>query len=214
MELDALKEYTRKYWAEAKDTHVADPAYYQLAETELRGILARHFRPGVNVLDIGCGNGEYTTIVAEQAGRVLAFDISENLLASARKRCEALDNISFFQTNVSTTKVAFDGQVDAVFCMGVFACMPDDAQLNQMLDDFAGYLVEGGMLVLRDSTVQGTQQYVRYPSGHIGYYRNKAALLETLRQKGFDLTEEIPLKAVVEPFNHYFVLHKRGAAQG
>ena len=57
MELDALKEYTRKYWAEAKDTHVADPAYYQLAETELRGILARHFLPGANVLDIGCGNG-------------------------------------------------------------------------------------------------------------------------------------------------------------
>ena len=92
--------------------------------------------------------------------------------------------------------------------------MPDDAQLAQMLNDFAGYLVDGGLLVLRDSTVQGAQQYVRYPSGHIGYYRNKAAMLETLRQKGFDLTEEIPLKAVVEPFNHYFVLRKRASGRG
>jgi hypothetical protein len=55
---------------------------------------------------------------------------------------------------------------------------------------------------------------VHYPSGHLGYYRNKEAMLATLRQKGFDLTEEIPLKATVEPFNHYFVLRKRGAGRG
>jgi cyclopropane fatty-acyl-phospholipid synthase-like methyltransferase len=214
MELDVLKDYTRKYWTEAKDTHVADPAYYRLAESELRGILQRHLVPGGNVLDIGCGNGEYTVILAAQAERVLAFDISDNLLAAARKRCEALDNVSFFQADVGSTKLAFDGQVNAVFCMGVFACLPDDAQLTQLLNDFAGYLVDGGLLVLRDSTVQGAQQHVHYPSGHLGYYRNKEAMLATLRQKGFDLTEEIPLKATVEPFNHYFVLHKRGAGQG
>ena len=214
MDLEELKEYTRKYWAEAKDTHVADPAYYRLAESELRGIVERHLLRGGNVLDVGCGNGEYTVLLAERAGRLLGFDISDNLLAAARKRCEAFDNVSFFQANLATTRVAFTGQVDAVFCMGVFACLPDEAQLIRVLDDFADYLVDGGLLVLRDSTVRGPQQYVRYPSGHIGYYRNKAALLATLRDKGFDLTEEIPLKAEVEPFNDYFVLHKRAAGQG
>lgn len=208
MDLDALKEYTRKYWTEAKDTHVADPAYYRLAETELRAIVERHLPRGGNVLDVGCGNGEYTVLLAERAGRLLAFDISDSLLEAARKRCAGFDNVSFFLANLATTRVAFSHQVDAVFCMGVFACLPDDAQLLRVLDDFADYLVDGGLLVLRDSTVRGLQQYVQYPSGHLGYYRNKAALLETLRQKGFDLTEEIPLKAEIEPFNDYFVLHR------
>lgn len=211
MDLAALKAYTLQYWAKSSDTHVADPAYYRLAESELRKILDRHLRPGGNVLDVGCGNGEYTALLAEKAGRLLAFDVSDNLLAAARKRCERFDNVSFFQADVAATRLAFGGVVDAVFCMGVFACLPDDAQLTAMLSEFADYLVDGGLLVLRDSTVQGPQQYVQYPSGHLGYYRNKAALLDTLHRAGFELTEEIPLKAVTEPYNDYFVLHKRAS---
>lgn len=160
MGLEELKEYTRKYWAEAKDTHVADPAYYRLAETELRGIVERHLLRGGNVPDVGCGNGEYTVLLAERAGRLLGFDISDNLLGAARKRCEACDNVSFFQANLATTRVTFTGQVDAVFCMGVFACLPDDAQLIRVLDDFADDLVDGGLLVARHHGA-GPQQYVR-----------------------------------------------------
>jgi len=210
MDLAALKDYTLQYWAKASDTHVADPAYYRLAERELRSILERYLAPGGNILDIGCGNGEYTAMIAERAGRLLAFDVSENLLAVARRRCERLGNVSFFQANVAATKLAFTAGANAIFCMGVFACLPDDAQLATLLAEFADYLVDGGLLVLRDSTVQGGQQYVQYPSGHLGCYRNKSALLEALRRAGFDLTEEIPLKAAAEPFNDYFVLHKRG----
>ena len=150
-------------------------------------------------------------MLAGRAGRLLAFDVSENLLAAARKRCERFDNVSFFQADVAATRLAFSGGVDAVFCMGVFSCLHDEAQLTGMLAEFGDYLVDGGLLVLRDSTVQGPQRYVRYPSGHLGYYRNKAALLDTLDRAGFDLTEEIPLKAASEPYNDYFVLHKRPA---
>lgn len=209
MDIDALKNYTRQYWTEAKDTHVADPAYYQLAEAELNGIVERNLQVCANVLDIGCGNGEYTQLLAARADRVLAFDISESLLASARQRCSAHDNVFFFQADVAGTKLAFRGQAHAVFCMGLFACLPDDAQLLRLINDFADYLADGGLLVLRESTVNGTQQYVRYPSGHLGCYRNKAWLLETLASRGFALHEEIPLKSEQEPFNHYFVLRKR-----
>ena len=137
MHLDTLKAYTERHWTAATDTHVADPACCRLAEAPLRGILETHVAPGANVLDIGCGNGEYTAITAVQAGRVLAFDLSESLLAAVRKRCEALDNVSFLQANASPTRVAFDGQAHAIFRMGVFAWLPDDAQVLRMLDDFA-----------------------------------------------------------------------------
>jgi len=213
MDIEALKAHTRKYWESAKDTHVAEPAYYQLARSELEGILGRHMPPGGNVLDVGCGNGEYTALIARQAGQVLAFDISESLLEAARHRCAQMGNVSFLKADLSYGKVAFAGHVDAVFCMGVFVCLPDQAQLLRLLADFHDYLVEGGLLVLRESTTRGEDRYVRYSSGHLGYYRNKSALLSVLLEHGFELCEEVPLKAVQEPFNDYLVLRKRGARQ-
>ncbi len=213
MDIDSLTSYTRQYWSEAKDTHVADPAYYQLAETQLRGIVERNLASGANVLDIGCGNGEYTRLLAARAQRVLAFDISDSLLAAARARCREFDNTFFLQADVANTKLAFGQQAHAVFCMGLFACLPDDAQVLRLLRDFADYLVNDGLLVLRESTMTGPQQYIRYASGHLGCYRNKQWLLESLRSTGFELQEEIPLKAQFEPFNDYLVLRKRRADQ-
>lgn len=198
----------KSYWYQAKDTHIADPAYYVRAKPHLQYIVDRYLLATSNVLDVGCGNEEYTGIVAAKVGRVLAYDISAQLLDAARKRCAAVENVSFFQTDSTTRKNAFSGQVDAVFCMGAFACMPEPEQMSRMVRDFHDYLTPLGLLVLRDSTVPGPERYVRYPSGHLGYYRNEAAMIATLADEGFALVEEIALKADSEPLNDYFVLRK------
>lgn len=41
------------------------------------------------VLDLGCGDGECTTLVAAHGARIAAVDISTDLLTIARERCEA-----------------------------------------------------------------------------------------------------------------------------
>ena len=53
-------------------------------------------RPGVNqllapgpedfVLDIACGNGNYSAYLAEQGARVVAFDYSPKMVSLAKKR--------------------------------------------------------------------------------------------------------------------------------
>ena len=72
-------------------------------------------RPGENVLDVGCGSGTTTLMLAERAGitgKVLGIDLSAPMLAVARKRAESAHSIAqFAQADVSEypfEKHAFD----------------------------------------------------------------------------------------------------------
>lgn len=48
------------------------------------------------VLDVACGNGNFSKRLAENGAKVVAFDYSEKLIEHAKKRCsEYLDKINF-----------------------------------------------------------------------------------------------------------------------
>jgi len=51
---------------------------------------------GEAILDIACGNGNFSKRLAELGAKVIAFDYSANLIENAKKRCTSyLDNIEF-----------------------------------------------------------------------------------------------------------------------
>lgn len=51
---------------------------------------------GEKILDIACGNGNFSKRLAELGARVTAFDYSANLIENAKKRCASyLDKIEF-----------------------------------------------------------------------------------------------------------------------
>ena len=54
--------------------------------------LAAHLRPGVNVLDVGCGTGTITLDIARRVapGRVVGVDCEAEVIESARQRAEDL----------------------------------------------------------------------------------------------------------------------------
>lgn len=76
---------------------------------------------GKRVLDLGCGDGECTTLVASHGGRVAALDISTDLLSMARERT-ILDGSTGVVTplcgSVHAVPLASDS-VDIVFGMAV-----------------------------------------------------------------------------------------------
>jgi ubiquinone/menaquinone biosynthesis C-methylase UbiE len=55
-------------------------------------------RPGLNVLDVGCGTGDFLRLLAPivSPGKAVGVDLSETMIAEARQRsAEIVDNLSF-----------------------------------------------------------------------------------------------------------------------
>ena len=67
----------------------------------------------LHVLECGCGTGVFTRQIAKAAARVTAVDVSEDLLAEARRSCSDA-NVSFARVNLEDPHQLPDGAFDAV----------------------------------------------------------------------------------------------------
>jgi SAM-dependent methyltransferase len=75
-------EYISKYYDliyEDKD--------YEKEVSFIEDIFAKYHKPK-KILEIGCGTGNYTKILAERGYKITGVDISENMLNVARQKCE------------------------------------------------------------------------------------------------------------------------------
>jgi ubiquinone/menaquinone biosynthesis C-methylase UbiE len=104
-------------------------------------------RPGMRVLDVGCGPGRVTVPIARAVGpdgEVVAIDVQPGMLKRARQRADAegLTNVRFLQTHVGHG--ALDVQpADRAVLVTVLGEIPDrEAALQAIFDALkpGGYL--------------------------------------------------------------------------
>ncbi len=72
------------------------------------------------VLDVGCGSGALSFIVAEKAGEVIGIDISKDAIAEARHRSKG--NTSFFVVDADKADYTMFGEIDMIVS---HLCMSD-----------------------------------------------------------------------------------------
>src|SRR4051794_32184177 len=77
-------------------------------------LLGLELPPGATVLDLGCGVGRLTRPLAERAGRVIALDVSPEMLARARDNVNGVSNVEFVLGDGTSLAGVADGSVDAV----------------------------------------------------------------------------------------------------
>ncbi|MFO7955742.1 MAG: class I SAM-dependent methyltransferase [Candidatus Brocadiia bacterium] len=120
------------------------PYDYWVEQLEAR--LRRHgLDPGDWILDAACGSGLSTVPWAQKGYHVVGADISEQMLAMARRRArEAGVEIELLQQDV--TELHPERRFDAAICMhSGLDYILDDAELRRAFASIRGCLREGGL---------------------------------------------------------------------
>jgi len=109
---------------------------------EITGSLA-----GLRLLEPGCGTGRLTAVLAERVGplgRVVAMDISPQMVAAAYRRLDGYDNVELYQGSIEAMADRL-GTFDHVICHQVF---PHFTDRKAALGKLARMLEPGGLLVI------------------------------------------------------------------
>jgi ubiquinone/menaquinone biosynthesis C-methylase UbiE len=75
-------------------------------------------------IDVGCGSGRWSVMVAPKVGHLHLLDASADALAVARQNLADLTNVSFHLASVGDIPID-DGSLDFAFSLGVLHHVPD-----------------------------------------------------------------------------------------
>lgn len=114
-------------------------------------------RPGMRVLDLGCGDGTTALPAAQRGADVLGVDIAENLVASgnARARAAGLSNLRFQEGDASDLRDLEDDGFDLVLSVfgAMFAQRPLDVAREMVRVTRPGGLIVMGNWIPGDPTL-------------------------------------------------------------
>ena len=139
------------------------------------------------VLDLGSGCGFGTAVIAQQAGRVIACDISPAYLAFARHECSDVNNISFEQIDSRDLSAIGDQSVDKVISMAVFIHL-NLYDIYFYFREFRRIVRPGGKVLIDFANMN--RLFSRVPNrrqdeqflAHAGFYRDDPGSLAGLMQ--------------------------------
>jgi SAM-dependent methyltransferase len=102
------------------------------------------------VLDVGCGAGNWTEIFARRYKTVVGIEQSSLMLKAARERVALLPNVKILEGDGRHDLP--EGSFDMIFLGGL--CMYlNDLDVIALLYSLKSRLVEGGSIILRESTI-------------------------------------------------------------
>ena len=134
-----------------------DPLYEAEIARLTRG---RRFR---RILDLGCGTGKQTVLLAPHAEEVWAIDLSAESLRQAEARCAraGVRNVRFIHQSIVKLP-AEDGSVDAIFSYGDVISHIHDAY-RQVLAECARVLASSGVMAFEVDGKWELDMLLRHP---------------------------------------------------
>jgi SAM-dependent methyltransferase len=100
-------------------------------------------------LDFGCGVGRVTAPLSETFAEVVGLDISDSMVATARRLHADRSNCSFEVQRSSDLRHYADGSFDFVLCVLVLQHLSSQEAILRYLAEFARVLGPGGALVVQ-----------------------------------------------------------------
>ena len=151
-----MTEHThdREHWEQIAETYDAEyhSTVHEAFEKEISSWLARQFTPADTVLELGCGTGIFSAMIAQHVEQLTATDFSSGMLARATQRLGGYDNVEVGTEDAHHTSFA-DGSFSAVLAANLLhhADAPAD-----ILRECHRVLTPGGKAIVIDCAGHGT----------------------------------------------------------
>jgi ubiquinone/menaquinone biosynthesis C-methylase UbiE len=140
-------------WEKGDFTKIADT----IRESGSAFVATLGITKGLDVLDLGCGDGTTAIPAARLGANVLGVDIAENLIAAANVRAkkEGLDNVTFQEGDATDLKDIKDESFDLVVTIfgAMFAPKPFDVAREMVRVTRAGGKIVMGNWIPGDPTL-------------------------------------------------------------
>lgn len=163
---------------------IASPRYRNRVQPPSMIVEALNLKPGMTVVEIGCGSGFYTVEVAKAIlpeGQVYAVDIQEGMLEKLRTRMvrENVQNITPILADAEGTIPLKAGIADAAFSVAVIPEIPDPVQallqIKRLLKS-EGIFADAELLLDPDYPLQRTVKKWAKEAG-LEFYSKSGSLL-------------------------------------
>jgi SAM-dependent methyltransferase len=134
---------------------------------------------GREVLEVGCGNGNFTVLLAQNCPRVVAVDLNEEYVRAAKNRLKEKPGVEVIVADA--TQSQWEHSFDMVVMLDVLEHIDDDVK---MLSQLKNCLKPGGKLVVKVPALEWLYSPMDKAIGHYRRY-NKKTLSQTFRKADF-----------------------------
>ncbi|WP_306212159.1 class I SAM-dependent methyltransferase [Actinoplanes sp. RD1] len=129
--------------------------YAEITDAIYRPHLARMLpAAGVRAVDLGCGSGRFTGLLADRCGHVLAVDIAAREVAIARER-RARPNIEYRAGSLLDVAPDRDGRFDIVLSVNTLFHLFAQHDVEVVLRHVRSLVAPGGAAVIVDIVTPG-----------------------------------------------------------
>ena len=140
---------SQQYWDDLAPTFDNEPDH-GLRDPSIRQAWSQFLKTwipdaGASVLDIGCGTGSLSVVLAELGHKVTGIDLSPAMIAQARAKAAAREvQIEFHVMDAAFPQLP-DRQFDVLICRHLLWALPEP---GQVLRRWGGFLKQRGRLIL------------------------------------------------------------------
>ncbi len=147
--------------------------------------VGEEIRPFVRgrVLEVGCGTGTYTELLADWSEEVVAVDLDPNFAETARRRFAGRPKVRVLEGDAR--RLPDLGKFDTIVMLDVLEHIEDDVGMLTQLGD---RLADGGWLVLKVPALPALYGTLDAAIGHCRRY-GRRELAETARRAGLVVTD-------------------------
>ena len=104
-----------------------------------------------NTLELGCGNGTYSKVLAKEADNLLSTDFSEEMVNAAKGRLKSIANIKVEKANCFNLPYP-DNNFDTVFMANLLHIIPEP---EKAIAESKRVLKKSGRIIVIDFTPEG-----------------------------------------------------------